>query len=28
VQDLDADGIVPSLSAVADRVRRIDADST
>jgi phosphoglycolate phosphatase len=27
VQNLDADGIVPSLSAVADRVRRIDADS-
>jgi phosphoglycolate phosphatase len=27
VQNLDADGIVPSLSAVADRVRRIEADS-
>ena len=27
VQSLDADGIVPSLAAVADRVRRIDADT-
>ena len=25
VQSLDADGIVPSLAAVADRVRRVDA---
>jgi phosphoglycolate phosphatase len=27
VQSLDADGIVPSLAAVADRVRRVDADT-
>jgi phosphoglycolate phosphatase len=27
VQSLDADGIVPSLAAVADRVRRVDTDT-